>query len=111
VAGELVTNPNRAPRTLGDVLRRFTQAQGCRRRGTPDLSKGRTTQVCLADLLEVSNKEAEYEALLHWLRLVIALGIKRLLVYGDSTMVINHVNKSWDRNKENMDTYFLEVRK
>jgi hypothetical protein len=26
-------------------------------------------------------------------------------------VVINHVNKSWDRNKENMDAYCLEVRK
>jgi hypothetical protein len=26
-------------------------------------------------------------------------------------MVINQVNKSWDRNKENMDAYCLEVRK
>jgi hypothetical protein len=26
-------------------------------------------------------------------------------------VVINQVNKSWDRNKENMDAYFLEVRK
>jgi hypothetical protein len=39
------------------------------------------------------------------------LGIKRLLVYGDSAVVINQVNKSWDRNKENMDAYRLEVRK
>jgi hypothetical protein len=39
------------------------------------------------------------------------LGIKRLLVYGDSTVVINQVNKSWDHNKENMDAYCLEVRK
>jgi hypothetical protein len=37
------------------------------------------------------------------------LGIKRLLVYGDSAVVISQVNKSWDRNKENMDTYCLEV--
>jgi ribonuclease HI len=59
----------------------------------------------------VSNKEAEYEALLHGLRLVASLGIKRLLVYGDSAVVINQVNKSWDRNKENMDAYCLEVRK
>jgi hypothetical protein len=33
------------------------------------------------------------------------------LVYGDSAVVINQVNKSWDRNKENMDTYCLEVHK
>jgi hypothetical protein len=37
------------------------------------------------------------------------LGIKRLLVYGDSAVVINQVNKSWYRNKENMDAYCLEV--
>jgi ribonuclease HI len=60
---------------------------------------------------KVSNNEAEYEALLHGLRLAASLGIKRLLVYGDSEVVINQVNKSWDRNKENMDTYCLEVPK
>jgi ribonuclease HI len=60
---------------------------------------------------KVSNNEAENEALLHGLRLAASLGIKRLLVYDDSTMVINQVNKSWDRNKENMDAYCLEVRK
>jgi ribonuclease HI len=60
---------------------------------------------------KVSKNEAEYEALLHGLRLAASLGIKRLLVYGDSEVVINQVNKSWDRNMENMDAYCLEVRK
>jgi ribonuclease HI len=60
---------------------------------------------------KVSNNEAEYEALLHGLRLAASLGIKRLLVYDDSVVVINQVNKYWDRNKENMDAYCLEVRK
>jgi ribonuclease HI len=60
---------------------------------------------------KVSNNEAEYEALLHGLRLAASMGIKRLLVYGDSAVVINQVNKSWDRNKDNMDAYCLEVRK
>jgi ribonuclease HI len=59
---------------------------------------------------KVSNNKAEYEALLHGLRHAASLGIKRLLVYGDSAVVINQVNKSWDRNKENMDAYCLEVR-
>jgi ribonuclease HI len=58
---------------------------------------------------KVSNNEAEYEALLHGLRLVASLGIKRLLVYSDCAVVIDQVNKSWDRNKENMDAYYLEV--
>jgi ribonuclease HI len=60
---------------------------------------------------KVSNNEAEYEALLHGLCLAASLGIKWLLVYSDSAVVINQVNKSWDRNKENMDAYCLEVRK
>jgi ribonuclease HI len=58
---------------------------------------------------KVSNNKAEYEALLHGLRLAASMGIKRLLVYGDSAKVINQVNKSWDRNEENMDAYCLEV--
>jgi ribonuclease HI len=60
---------------------------------------------------KVSNNEAEYEALLHGFRLIASLGIKRLLVYDDSAVAINQVNKSWDRNKENMYAYCLEVRK
>jgi ribonuclease HI len=58
---------------------------------------------------KVSNNKAEYEALPHGLRLATSLGIKRLLVYDDSAVVINQVNMSWDRNKENMDAYCLEV--
>jgi ribonuclease HI len=60
---------------------------------------------------KVSNNEAEYEALLHGLRPAASLGIKRLLVYGDSAVVINQVNKSGDRNTENMGAYCLEVHK
>jgi ribonuclease HI len=60
---------------------------------------------------KVSNNEAKYEALLHGFRLAASLGIKRLLVYDDSAVVINQVNMSWDRNKGNMDAYCLEVRK
>jgi ribonuclease HI len=60
---------------------------------------------------KVSNNEAEYEALLHGLCPAASLGIKRLLVYGDSAVVINQVNKFCDRNKEIMDAYCLEVRK
>jgi ribonuclease HI len=62
-------------------------------------------------LWEVSNNEAEYEALLHGLRLVISLGIKRLFVYGDSLLVIQQVNKEWDCNKEMIDANVQKVRK
>jgi ribonuclease HI len=72
---------------------------------------GEQLKYVLQIFYKVSNNEAEYEALLHGLRLAASLGIKRLLVYGDSVVVINQVNKSWDRNKEIMDAYCLEVRK
>jgi ribonuclease HI len=62
-------------------------------------------------LWAVSNNEAEYEALLHGLRLAISLGIKRLLVYGDSLLVVQQVNKEWDCNKETMEAYVQEVRR
>jgi ribonuclease HI len=72
---------------------------------------GKQLKYVLQIFWKVSNNEVEYEPLLHGLRLTASLGIKGLLVYGDSAVVINQVNKSWDRNKENMDAYFLEVRK
>jgi ribonuclease HI len=74
-------------------------------------AKGEQLKYVLQIFWKVSNSEAEYESLLDGLRLAISLGIKQLLVYGDSVVVINQVNKSWDRNKENMDAYCLEVRK
>ena len=43
--------------------------------------------------------------------MAITLGIKRLLIYGDSAVVINQVNKDWDCTKENMGAYCAEIRK
>jgi hypothetical protein len=62
-------------------------------------------------LWQATNNKAEYEALIHGLRIVTSLGIKRLLVYGDSAVVINQVNKDWDCTKNNMDAYCSEVQK
>ncbi|KAF8745039.1 hypothetical protein HU200_013449 [Digitaria exilis] len=59
----------------------------------------------------VTNNAAEYEALLHGMKMAITLSIKRLLVYGDSMLVIKQVNKDWNRNHEDMDAYCEEVRK
>jgi ribonuclease HI len=73
--------------------------------------RGEQLKYVLQILWEVSNNEAEYEALLHELHLAISLGIKRLLVYADSLLVIQQVNKEWDCNKEMMDAYVQEVRK
>ncbi|CAL4963476.1 unnamed protein product [Urochloa decumbens] len=60
---------------------------------------------------KASNNGAEYEALIHGLRIVISLGIKRLLCYGDSKLVVEQVNKNWDTTKETMSAYCADVRK
>ena len=62
-------------------------------------------------LFKVSNNGAEYEALLHGLRIAVSLGIKQQLVYGDSLLVVQQVNKEWDINKDTIDAYVEEIRK
>ena len=53
----------------------------------------------------------EYEACLHGLHIAIELGVKCLMVYGDSALVINQVNKDWSCSSEKMDAYCIEIRK
>jgi ribonuclease HI len=59
---------------------------------------------------KASNNGAEYEALIHRLRIVVSLGIKQLLAFGDSKVVIEQVNKEWDCVKDTMDAYCAEIR-
>jgi ribonuclease HI len=58
-----------------------------------------------------SNNRAEYEALIHGLRIAVSLGIKWLLAFSDSKVVIEQVNKEWDCVKDTMDAYCVEIRK
>jgi ribonuclease HI len=44
-------------------------------------------------LFPASNNAAEYEALTHRLSIAVSLDIKKLMVYGDSLVVISHINK------------------
>ena len=73
--------------------------------------EGRQLKYVLQILWQATNNEVEYEALIHGLRVTSSLGMKRLLVYGDSAIVINQVNKDWDCTKDNMDAYCIEVKK
>jgi ribonuclease HI len=73
--------------------------------------EGKQLKYVLQILWQATNNEAEYEALIHRLRIMTSLGSKWLLVYGDSAVVINQVNKDWDCTKDNMDAYCAEVQK
>src|SRR5438105_1959561 len=58
-----------------------------------------------------SNNAAEYEALLHGLRITISLDIQRLAVRGDSELVVNQVQNEYSCTSTKMSTYYQEVRK
>ena len=73
--------------------------------------RGEQLKYVLQLLFKATNNEAEYEALIHGLRIAASLGIKRLLAYGDSKVVIQQVNKDWDCTQEKMDAYCKEIRR
>jgi hypothetical protein len=52
---------------------------------------------------KTSNNGAEYEALIHGLRVIVSIGIKRLLAFGDSKVITEQVNKEWDCVEDTMD--------
>ena len=52
-----------------------------------------------------SNNVAEYEALIHGLRLAKELGIRRILCYGDSDLVVQQSSGYWDAKDANMASY------
>jgi ribonuclease HI len=57
-------------------------------------SRGDHLKYVLQIHYKASNNDAEYEALIHGLCIVVSLGIKRLITNGDSKVVIDQVNKA-----------------
>jgi ribonuclease HI len=72
---------------------------------------GEQLKYALPLLFSASNNTTEYEALIHGLNIAISLGIKRLMVYGDSLVVISQINKEWDCLNDSMGKYCTAVRK
>jgi hypothetical protein len=58
---------------------------------------------------KVTNNTAEYKGLLAGLRIAVDLGIKKLIIRGDSQLVVKQVNK--DCQSPLMQAYVEEVRK
>ena len=52
-----------------------------------------------------SNNAAEYEALLHGLRIAVSMGVKRLEVRGDSNLAISQINGEFDAKDPKMTAY------
>nr|AAW56896.1 putative polyprotein [Oryza sativa Japonica Group] len=58
-----------------------------------------------------TNNTAEYEGLLAGIRAAAALGVKRLVVKGDSKLVANQVHKDYKCSNPELSKYLAEVRK
>jgi ribonuclease HI len=56
-----------------------------------------------------SNYVAEYEALVHGLKLAKEIGIRRILCFGDSDLVVHQVSGEWDAKDANMASYRFYV--
>jgi hypothetical protein len=67
--------------------------------------KGDKLKYVLQIHFAASNNVAEYEALIHGLRLAKELGIRRILCYGDSNLVVQQSSGDWDAKDANMATY------
>ena len=63
---------------------------------------GDTVQYILQILYTDSNNTAEYEALLHGLRMAVSMGIQRLEVRGDSNLAISQINGDFDAKDPKM---------
>ncbi|SPT20621.1 unnamed protein product [Triticum aestivum] len=66
---------------------------------------GETVQYVLQIMYTDSNNAAEYEALLHGLRMAVSMGIQRLEVRGDSNLAISQINGDFDAKDPKMAAY------
>ena len=67
--------------------------------------KGDKLRYMLQIHFAASNNVAEYEALIHGLRLAKELGIRRILCYGDLDLVVQQSSGDWDAKDANRASY------
>src|SRR3954462_323303 len=101
----------RTPKVVRHILKldhafRRLQNVGRTRAGVISMSPtGDTVQYVLQIMYTDSNNAAEYEALLHGLRIAISMGIQCLEVRGDSNLVISQINGDFDAKDPKMAAY------
>jgi ribonuclease HI len=71
--------------------------------------KGDKLQYVLQMHFRASNNVAEYEALVHGLKMAKEIGIRRILCFGDSDLVVHQVSGDWDAKDANMASYRFYV--
>ncbi|KAK1695958.1 hypothetical protein QYE76_012655 [Lolium multiflorum] len=71
--------------------------------------KGHRLDYVLQIHFAASNNVAEYEALIHGLKLAKEIGVRRILCFGDSALVIQQASDEWDARDANMASYRFHV--
>jgi ribonuclease HI len=71
--------------------------------------KGDKLQYVLQIHFRASNNVAEYEALVHRLKLAKEIGIQRILCFGGFDLVVHQVSGEWDAKDANMASYRFYV--
>ena len=66
-------------------------------------------RLCFQHGEKVSNNIAEYEGLIAGLKAAAALGVKHLMIKGDSQLLVNFGNKVYEPKDEHMEAYLAEV--
>ncbi|KAK1698353.1 hypothetical protein QYE76_015050 [Lolium multiflorum] len=94
---------------MGHALRWIQAASRLRSRSHPEVPYRRRTAV-LQIHFEATNNMAEYEALLHGLRIAKEIGIKHIICCGDSDLVAQQVAGTWNARNSVMAAYRDEVR-
>ena len=70
-----------------------------------------TVQLCFQQGEKVSNNIAKYEGFIPGLKAAAALGVKRLVIKGDSQLLVNFSNKVYEPKDEHMEAYLAEEHK
>ena len=71
--------------------------------------KGDRLEYVLQIHFRASNNVAEYEALVHGIKVAKEIGIKRIICFSDSDLVIQQVSRHWDALDANMALYRFHV--
>jgi ribonuclease HI len=91
---------------MDNVLQRIKKSPRRRSRSSLDITARRQVKVCVKDeFFQASNNEAEYEGLLHGMKMAKACGATRLKIIGDSNLVIQQVMNRCDAISDNMTAY------
>jgi ribonuclease HI len=91
------------------ALRRLQVAQGLGAGVILTSPKGDKLQYVLQMHFHASNNVAEYGALVHGLKMAKQIGIRRILCFGDSDLVVHQVSGDWDAKDANMASYRFYV--